>query len=120
MAQLDPKHYPLTYQHGAADFRACMAEEDDELRHLAELATHFPKEQLQGRVISFHVGDGKAYYFVKREKPLILQHMDFFDGYQIDAATIRGLRLEEVRRMVIWERVFAKIAARTRQHATVG
>jgi hypothetical protein len=50
----------------------------------------------KGRVVSFGVGDGYAYYFVKSVKPLVLQHMALGDGYRIDRAHMRGLQVQDL------------------------
>lgn len=49
------------------------------------------------KIIQFPMADGYACYFVKSEKPLVLQHIPYGDAYQIDYATIRGLRLADVK-----------------------
>ncbi len=57
-----------------------------------------------GRVIKFPVADGYAFYYVHSEKPLVLQHIPYGDARRADAATIRGLRLADVQRMVKTEK----------------
>jgi len=49
-----------------------------------------------GKVVTFPFADGFAYYFIKSERPLILQHIPYGDAYQIPAAHLRGLRLEDI------------------------
>ena len=46
--------------------------------------------------IGFGVADGYAWYLVKSRKPLVLQHIDYLDGYAVSAATIRGLRAQDI------------------------
>lgn len=55
-------------------------------------------EEVRGRgtVLQFPVADGYAMYLVVSEKPLTLQHVPFCDGYQVSAATIRGVTMREV------------------------
>ena len=47
-------------------------------------------------MVSFGVADGFAWYIVKSRKPLVLQHVDYCDGYAASAALIRGLRLADI------------------------
>ena len=49
-------------------------------------------------MVYFGVADGKACYIVKSRKPLVLQHVDYCDGYHAPAALIRGLRLADIDR----------------------
>ena len=51
-------------------------------------------------VISFPVGDGKAFYHVKSERPLVIQHIPCGGAYQISDAHMRGLTLDDVKRML--------------------
>jgi hypothetical protein len=51
-------------------------------------------------VISFPVGDGKAYYHVKSERPLVLQHIPCAGAYQISDAHMRGLTLDDVKQLM--------------------
>lgn len=50
------------------------------------------------QVVRFPVADGYALYAVVKERPLTLRHVPFMDGYEADPATIRGLRIADVRR----------------------
>jgi hypothetical protein len=50
----------------------------------------------KGKLISFPVADGYAYYFVVSLSPLVLQHIDYMDGYEISPAYIRGLRKSDI------------------------
>ncbi len=52
------------------------------------------------RVIRFSVADGYAFYYVRSEKPLVLQHIPYGDTWHVSAITIRGLRLADVKQMV--------------------
>lgn len=54
-------------------------------------------------VISFPHADSYAMYLVKKDKPLLLMHLPLGDAWQVDQATIRGLRLTDVERMVAWD-----------------
>ena len=52
---------------------------------------------LKDAVVRFQVADGYAVYVVTQDDPLTLQHVPFMDGYQADAATIRGVNRSTVR-----------------------
>lgn len=54
---------------------------------------------LTGAVIQFQRADGYASYVVKEDKGgrvLVIQHINFLDGYRIEDALIRGLRREDI------------------------
>lgn len=103
VAQLHAKAYEFKRKEGL-DFLGRLREEELELQRLTEQAAALKEDELVGALVTFPVADGRAIYLVKSEAPLKLQHIPFFDGYQIDSATIRGLRLEDIRKRVGWER----------------
>ena len=43
------------------------------------------------------VADGRAMYYVRSERPLVLAHIPIGDAYQAPGAHIRGLRLADIR-----------------------
>lgn len=63
---------------------------------LEELDRILEKLEKTGRVVSFGCGDGYACYYVANFHPLQLEHIPAGDAYRIDAATIRGLTLEDL------------------------
>jgi hypothetical protein len=91
------------------DFKGDWKAEMAWLQQLAETGLKQPDGRLQGCVIDFTVADGKACYYVQSEKPLVLRHIQFGDGYAIDMAHIRGLRIEDVQRQVDLDRQFRKL-----------
>lgn len=99
MAQLHPKAYDFTRTAGL-DFMGRMKEEELELKRLEEAAAKLGKDEVKGALVRFPVADGYAVYLVTSEVPLKLQHVPFFDAYRVDPATIRGLRLDDVKRRV--------------------
>ena len=99
MAQLAKTSYTFTRKSERYSVQA-MKEEEAELARLEREAEKLPDGTLAGCLVSFAVGDGMATYIVKSEKPLVLQHIDFFDGYGLPAAHMRGIRIEDVRRIV--------------------
>ena len=56
--------------------------------------------EAKGNIIKFPAADGYALYFVESMKPLVLKHIPYADGYQIDPAHIRGLRAKDVQDMI--------------------
>ena len=105
MAQLAKKAYDFTRTAGG-DWMDRAKEEEAELKRLYAAAAAVPDGQVVGRIIGLPMADGHALYLVQSEKPLVLQHIPFFDGYAVDAAMIRGLRLDDVVRRVGVSRLF--------------
>lgn len=60
-------------------------------------------------VLEFGVADGHALYAVIKRKPLTLQHIPFLDAYQIPAAYVRGLRIEDVERQEAADRFWEEL-----------
>ncbi|MCL4682393.1 MAG: hypothetical protein KJZ92_14125 [Rhodocyclaceae bacterium] len=74
-----------------------------------------PEGEVVGALIQFPRADGYATYRVASKKPLKLQHIPHGDAWHADPATIRGLRLEEVQRMVAGRRRLRDMFASRRQ-----
>jgi len=55
---------------------------------------------LVGEELRWGRGDGYARYLIARESPLTLVHLAVGDAWEVEAETIRGLRLADARRMV--------------------
>jgi hypothetical protein len=55
-----------------------------------------PEGTVKGAIVSFPYADGSAMYLVQRVRPLTLQHIPYGDAWQIPAAHIRGLTLEDI------------------------
>ena len=117
MAQLHGTAYDFKRTEGL-NFLDAMKEEESELRRMEEAAAQLQDGEIKGALVSFGVADGKAIYLVKSESPLVLQHVPFFDGYRIDAAMIRGLRVDDVRRLVNGSRMMRSMFAAQRQKAS--
>ena len=108
MAQLDPLPLPGTFSPVfPASVKDCIAALD----RLIDASIALPDGQIEGGVIRFSVADGHAFYYVKSESPLILQHIPFLDAYEIDAATIRGLNREDVVELIRQERSLRSLLA---------
>jgi hypothetical protein len=90
MARLHPKTYELPpYTSRAADGSYIDFRQSEHHKAFEELRS-------KHEMVSFGVADGMAQYIVKSRKPLVLQHVDYCDGYQIPYAMLRGLRLADV------------------------
>jgi hypothetical protein len=97
MAQLGTPYPfpPIDYSKPAKEF---FAEQEEALNKI-------PKD----RIIRFSVADGYAVYYVKSFSPLVLQHVDYGDGWQISDAHIRGLRKADVEQMLAREASIRKL-----------
>lgn len=67
-----------------------------------EIDEYLEKEQeeldkIEEPIIRFPVADGYALYRVVKKDPLTIQHIPAGDAWQIPAAHVRGLRLEDVK-----------------------
>lgn len=63
-------------------------------------------DALVGKVVRWPVADGYAEYMILSEAPLVLQHIADYDGYRVEVALIRGLRLRDVEAMVAFDKLF--------------
>jgi hypothetical protein len=77
---------------------------DARMKELEDAFAQQPEGTLNGAIISFPYADGRAMYLVQKENPLTLQHIPYGDAWQIPAAHIRGLLLEDIRKMVEGDR----------------
>lgn len=81
----------------------------------ADLQEHCDKEKMsleelgEDRVWKTPAGDSYAFYYILSEKPLRLIHLPVGDGYHALPATIRGLRLGEVKRDLEWNKHVRKL-----------
>jgi hypothetical protein len=70
------------------------------LERLADRAKMNGTSPLLGEVVRWQRADGYAQYMVWQTNPLQLIHLDLLDGYSIEPALIRGLRVADIRDMV--------------------
>ncbi len=81
--------------------------EQKENAYLERLAAECRKQgtdPLLGEIVRWQRGDGYAQYMVWNTRPLELIHLNIADGWQVEDALIRGLRVSDVRDMVERER----------------
>lgn len=86
------------------DMRGCQNLDDSphgkEMTRLEEISAKLPDGEIVGGILRFGVADGNAMYLVSNDKPLTLRHIDWLDGYRIDDAYVRGLRIQDVKEML--------------------
>jgi hypothetical protein len=70
------------------------------LERLADRAKMNGTSPLLGEVVRWSRADGYAQYMVWQTKPLQLIHLNLLDGYSIEPALIRGLRVADIHAMV--------------------
>lgn len=99
-------------QRAGESFDDYMQRSDAAFKVLQARSLALPPGEYTGALLRWQVCDGYAYYRVTSAKPLQLEHLDVMDGYTVDAATIRGIRLADVERQLAqaqaWARLFAK------------
>ena len=90
-----------------------------EINRLQNASDSLAPGTLKGFVYAAPIGDGYAMYLVKSEAPLVLQHIDYMDGYRVPAPMIRGLRREDLLVLADFRRqqlaTAAKLAAALRK-----
>ena len=93
------------------DIRKHMKLEDDSLKSLIKQSEIiYPEGSLVGALVSFPVGDGTAKYVVTSMRPLAMQHVPHGDSYRIPDAYIRGLRVEDIRKGLRFEKFWRDLA----------
>ena len=61
------------------------------------------------RLYSHPCADSSAYYYIKSDNPLVLQHIPFCDAWTLPSAHIRGLRLSDIEDQRAWKRSLAEL-----------
>jgi len=61
------------------------------------------------RIYSYPCADSSAYYYIKSDNPLVLQHIPFCDGWTLPPAHLRGLRLSDIEEKRAWNRSLAEL-----------
>lgn len=112
MAELMRDPYPMPEE----DFSVTPgSEEDKNWQAMVELQAKsdaLPEQEVVGRVLKWNRGDGYAIYVVVDDHPLTLQWVPFGDRWRVENALIKGLDLEEVRRMVAQHNAFRQLFGR--------
>jgi hypothetical protein len=82
------------------------------LKSLQRASDTLPDGHITGALLSFSVADGYAYYLVKSDNPLELQHVPLFDAYRVQEAFLRGLTRDDVARLVASEQKLHRLFQR--------
>jgi len=99
MAQLQKTPYfkPISWDLPAGEYTKESEKNQAVFDKLCEKAAEAARQgKVIGRIVSFPVADGAAYYLVKKEKPFTLQWINVGDCWQVHAYTIRGLRVADI------------------------
>jgi hypothetical protein len=90
--------------------------DDARFAELQEVAAKIGPDapNVTGAIISFQVADGSAIYVVEQKgTSIVLHHVPQGDGYTVNTATIRGIRLPDVRAQVARAQAFNAIFRKT-------
>lgn len=82
------------------DINAYLGRTDALLQALEADFENQPEGTVKGAVVSFPYADGSAMYLVQKVRPLTLQHIPYGDAWQIPAAHMRGLTLEDIQQNI--------------------
>lgn len=100
MAKLSNDSIPGFEQQPNEDFMAYLERSRKLLKDLEDKEAALPEGKYEGVILSFPYADGYAMYLVQKTSPLTLQHIPFGDAWQIPAAHLRGLNLDDVKEQV--------------------
>lgn len=103
MAQLvgTPKKIAIGFMQQDGENYADFAKRSDAAyEKLCKEAAALDDGELVGAIIRLPYADGQAHYRISCISPLRLQHIPIGDAWHVSAATIRGLRLDDVKVMV--------------------
>ena len=109
-APIDPPEFSDYIEgHRFADLQR---DEDAYVEKLRGMAKQNGTSELLGEVVRWQRADGYAQYMVWQTRPLQLIHLDLGDGWEVEDALIRGLRLSDVEDMVAHSRRLREIFSR--------
>lgn len=98
----------ITTDYMADDWRA---DEENQLARISARVRSDAEGDLVSEIVRWQRADGYAQYMVISQKPLVLSHLHIGDGYSVEPALIRGLRLADIREMVERERGLKELFA---------
>jgi hypothetical protein len=101
-----PAGYEYHYDYSNFDRDACTKSEEDYIERLRKYCKDNTdsRSNLVGETIEFQVADGYAVYMIFTTSPLQLIHVPIVDAYQVDACTIRGLRVKDIKDKLKWKK----------------
>lgn len=114
MAQLEKAPVPGFEWHEGEPFEAMLKRHEAAFAKLQKVAEALPAGEVVGAIVQFPVADNYARYLVTSAKPLKLRHIPYMDGYAINAAHLRDLRLADIERQVAQERATRELFAKWR------
>jgi len=118
MAQLTDEIWPdVEYEvHGTGEHQFWMAKDwQAETDWMDAQLANQPDEGIVGCIVSFPVADGKAFYKIVNDDPLILAYIMSGDCYTIPDAHVRGLERGDIERMVQFDRDWKSMAEKRKQ-----
>lgn len=108
MARLLRESYPLPEMDFAAkDWN--QTEHERAMTALLNASKSLERGQVIGKMLTWPVADGQAWYLVTKEDPLTVQHVPYSDAWTVDPIFIRGLRRSDVLEMQERDRALAAI-----------
>jgi hypothetical protein len=88
------------FDESGGDFKSYFERQDKLLKELRDKEAALPEGAYEGVILQFPIADGYAMYLVQKTSPLTLQHIPYGDAWQIPAAHLRGLNIEDVKAQV--------------------
>lgn len=110
MAQLDEDillpeiDWDARDENGRIDFKAATKAQNEAFAELAERSRNLLEGEIVGALLHWPVGDGRAFYVVTSKDPLRVSWVGVGDNWQVDPILIKGLDVDDVRRMIDDER----------------
>jgi hypothetical protein len=105
MAQLQKTVFLFEYDYSNFYRKQYNAAEAEFLAILKSTLREKNSGDLVGEIIQWPAADSYAYYVVVKQIPrLVLAHVKMGDGWTVDPAQIRGLRIADARKMVEWRK----------------
>lgn len=97
MAKLSNQPVPGFDEPMGGDFRSYFESQDKLLKALQDKEAALPEGTYEGVILRFPHADGYAMYLVEKTSPLTLQHIPYGDAWQIPAAHLKGLDMDDVK-----------------------
>lgn len=82
---------------GLEDFLTVMQRDEAELNEMIKKSNELPDGEIVGGILTFPMADGQAFYRVKSDIPLILEHIPYGDCWHASEVTIRGITTDYIK-----------------------
>lgn len=79
------------------DISSYFERQDKILKDLQDKEAALPEGAYEGVILRFPHADGYAMYLVEKTSPLTLQHIPYGDAWELPAAYLRGIDIEDVK-----------------------